>query len=129
MPHLHETKAKMPSVLRILNGIMLVLFVSWAGFQYNDPDPLIWIAVYGFAALGCLLFFLRQLPRQAAWAYVGLCIIGALYLLVRVIVGREFIFDEQGREMMGLLISAAWIGFLSTRPRASDPRASELQTP
>lgn len=114
----------MKSVLPILNGIMLVLFVSWAGFQYNDPDPLIWIAVYGLAALGCLLFFLGQLPRHAGWAYVVLCLVGALYLLVRVIADNEFIFDEQGREMIGLLISAGWISFLLSRARTSKLRTS-----
>lgn len=114
----------MKSALPILNGIMLVLFVSWAGFQYNDPDPLIWIAVYGLAALGCLLFFFEQLHRQAAWAYVVVCVVGALYLVVRVIADKEFIFDEQGREMIGLLISAGWIAFLSRRPRTSKLRTT-----
>ena len=119
MLRLHEMKADMSSVLRIANGIMLVLFISWAGFQYNDPDPLTWIFVYGAAALGCLLFFFGLLPRYTSLAYVLLCLGGALYLLIRVISGHEFIFDEQGREMMGLLISAGWISFLTHRSRTS----------
>lgn len=119
MPRLHEMKVNMSSVLRIANGFMLVLFVSWAGFQYNDPDPLTWIFVYGAAALGCLLFFFGRLPRYTALAYVLLCLGGALYLLIRVISGHEFIFDEQGREMMGLLFSGGWIAFLVHRSRTS----------
>ncbi len=108
-------------MLPILNGIMLILFVSWAGFQYNDPDSLIWILVYSLAAVACLLFFFQRLPRQVAWAYAFVCVAGALFLLVRVIVEKEFIFDEKGREMMGLLIAAGWISFLAARIPRSRP--------
>lgn len=105
----------MSRMLRIANAVMLVLFVSWAGFQYNDPDALIWIIIYGLAALGCILFFAKSLPRSAAWAYILLCVAGAIYLLVRVVTAREFFFDEQGREMMGLLICASWIAVLARK--------------
>lgn len=114
----------MSRLLGIGNAVMLVLFVSWAGFQYNDPDALIWILIYSFAALGCILFFGKSLPRSAAWAYVLLCVAGALYLLVRVVTTREFVFDEQGREMMGLLICAGWIAVLARKSVSRSQRAA-----
>lgn len=107
----------MDRVFRIANGVMLVLFVSWAGFQYNDPDALLWIVIYALAALGCLLYLFDLFPRRVAWAYVAVCVAAALYLAVRVIIEREFFFDEQGREMMGLLICAGWIGLLARRKK------------
>lgn len=105
----------MRPILRIANAGMLVLFVFWAGFQYNDPDGLLWMAVYGAAAIECVLFLMRRLPRTIAFLYAGLCAAWAAYLAVRVAVAGEFIFDEQGREMMGLLICAGWTFFLIRR--------------
>ena len=49
--------------MRFANAAMLLIFASWAGFQYNDPDVLIWVAVYGAAAIECVLFFLGRFPR------------------------------------------------------------------
>lgn len=98
----------MRPVLRIANAVMIVLFVSWAGYQYNDSDALVWIAVYGAAAIECVLFFLGRLPRVLAAAFMILCSLWALYLGVRVAISGEFIFAEMGREMMGLLICAGW---------------------
>ncbi len=98
--------------LRIVAAAMLILFVSWAGFQYNDPDALLWMIIYGAAAVLTVLFLRGRFPSLPAKAYFGFCLIYAAYLLVRVVLEREFFFDEQGREMMGLVICAAWAGFL-----------------
>ena len=114
----------MSRVLGIANAVMLVLFVSWAGFQYNDPDALSWILIYSLAAIGCILFFVKSFPRPAAWAYVLLCIAGAIYLLIRVVAAREFFFDEQGRELMGLMICAGWIAVLARKSGAGSSKAT-----
>ncbi len=39
------------SLLTVANGLMAALFLIAAALQYNDPDPLRWLAVYGLAAL------------------------------------------------------------------------------
>ena len=36
---------------RIFFGVWTLLFLLFAFWQWNDPDPLIWISIYGFAAL------------------------------------------------------------------------------
>ena len=112
-------------MLRIANLVMIVLFVSWAYFQWNDPDPLLWMAIYGTAALACTLFAFGRLPEIAAAAFSACCVLGALYLAGRVVLERQFIFDEMGREMMGLLIVAAWTGLLAwqVRHREADRHA------
>ncbi len=38
-------------MFRALNGVMAVLFVLSAAVQFNDPDPVRWIAVYAAAAI------------------------------------------------------------------------------
>ncbi|RRB02649.1 transmembrane 220 family protein [Larkinella rosea] len=32
-----------------------VLFTLFAGLQYNDPDPQVWIPIYGFAAIASFM--------------------------------------------------------------------------
>src|ERR1700741_10508 len=46
--------------MRIFNLIFFILFVLFAVLQYNDPDPWIWIPIYGYAAVLCLLAFRRK---------------------------------------------------------------------
>ncbi|NJL14142.1 MAG: hypothetical protein HC913_14795 [Microscillaceae bacterium] len=36
--------------VRVLAFILGLMFVLFAGFQYNDPDPLLWIGLYALAA-------------------------------------------------------------------------------
>jgi Transmembrane family 220, helix len=42
---------------------MAVLFAFAAAVQYNDPDPLQWMAMYGLAMLACGLALAGRLPR------------------------------------------------------------------
>lgn len=35
-----------------------LLFVLFAGFQYNDPDPEVWMSIYGFAAVACFMAYM-----------------------------------------------------------------------
>ena len=51
------------ALLRIANGVMAVLFAFAAAVQYNDPDPLRWMAMYGLAMLACGLALAGRLPR------------------------------------------------------------------
>ena len=103
---------------------MAVLFAFAAAVQYNDPDPLQWMAMYGLAMLACGLALAGRLPRLLA-ALAGL---GALVwagtlapgVVERVSLGELFqpygmlsTAVEEGREMGGLLIVAAWMGVLT----------------
>lgn len=116
----------MTTYLRIASGVMLVLFLSWAGFQYNDPDALLWAAIYGIAALLTILFLLGNSPSSVSIAYASLCVLYAVYLAVRIILDGEFIFEERGREMLGLLICAGWITFLVSRSRSARPASTAV---
>lgn len=37
--------------------VFALLFVLFAGLQYNDPDPQVWIPIYAFAAMACLMAY------------------------------------------------------------------------
>jgi hypothetical protein len=102
---------------------MAILFLFAVAVQYNDPDPLRWMAIYGLAALACGLWLARRLPRWMP-AVVGISALGWAATLAPGVVGRVSIGDlfesyamksapvEEAREMGGLLIVAAWMAVL-----------------
>ncbi|WP_456430196.1 transmembrane 220 family protein [Rhodocaloribacter sp.] len=102
--------------------VMFVFFVYATVVQFNDPDPLIWVPIYGLAAVLCVLYLMGRLPVRAAGVYTGLVVVYALYLAFR-LATRHLFFDEremvgiveEGREMLGLVIVAAWTGFVTWR--------------
>lgn len=50
--------------MRILPILFALLFVTMAGLQLNDPDPVIWVMAYGsVAALWAFAAFGRWLPK------------------------------------------------------------------
>ncbi|GAB4407581.1 MAG: hypothetical protein OHK0053_34230 [Microscillaceae bacterium] len=40
----------MRNPIRLLAFVFGLMFVLFAGFQYNDPDPMLWIGIYALAA-------------------------------------------------------------------------------
>jgi hypothetical protein len=103
---------------------MAVLFAFAAVVQYNDPDPLRWMAVYGLAMLTCVRALAARLPRLLP-ALVGLGALVWAGTLAPGVVGRVSVGElfqsygmlsmavEEGREMGGLLIVAVWMGLLT----------------
>jgi len=41
--------------VKVFNIVFVVLFIIFAGLQYNDPDPYIWVPIYLYSALFCYL--------------------------------------------------------------------------
>lgn len=51
---------------KIIHIVIAILFLLFAAVQYNDPDPLLWILIYGAVALVALLkIYMRQVNFQA----------------------------------------------------------------
>jgi hypothetical protein len=103
---------------------MAVLFAFAAAVQYNDPDPVRWMAVYGLAMLACGLSLAGRLPRPLP-VLLGL---GALIWAGTIapgVVGRVSVRElfqssgmlsatvEEARETGGLLIVAMWMAVLA----------------
>jgi len=72
--------------MNIFNGFFIIVFIIFAGLQYNDPDPYIWMPVYLYAALLCWLSIRKKFIPAAYW--IGFVLYGA-YALYKV-------FDENG---------------------------------
>jgi hypothetical protein len=110
--------------VKLLTGTMGILFLFAVAVQYNDPDPLRWMAIYGLAALACGLSLAGRLPRLAPVA-IGLAALVWAATLAPGVVGRVSLGDlfesyamksapvEEARETGGLLIVAAWMAVLA----------------
>lgn len=72
--------------MKTFNVFFIIIFVSFAALQYNDPDPYIWIPIYLFAALLCTLALYR---KYYPVLYVGGLIIYLFY-------AAYLFFDDTG---------------------------------
>ena len=114
----------MNTLVKYLSLLMVVLFVTAAYLQWNDPDATLWYFVYGIAALASLLFYLGKLNFVVALILGVLYIVGAVMLWPEkwegVTIGEGEIENiERARESLGLLITALIMLLYAVRSRVS----------
>lgn len=61
-------------------GLWLVLFALFAFWQFNDPDPEVWISIYGVGMIFCLFGIRGIFPKIPLTLVVVLCVLGAIYM-------------------------------------------------
>jgi hypothetical protein len=49
--------------MKVVNLLLAVMFMLFAFVQINDPDPIVWILIYGSMAVICILAAFRVYPR------------------------------------------------------------------
>ena len=118
--------------MKITNFILTLIFLLFAFVQINDPDPILWILIYGNMAVLCVLamFKMRFMYWLAATIvlygiYAALLINGAWEwlqspdrsLLFDDLAKMQYPYIEETREFLGLLIciTAAAFHILSNR--------------
>ena len=80
--------------MRILATILLVLFGAAAAVQYNDPDPMRWCALYGLAALLCLMALLGK-PQRPVMVLLGIAaLVWAVTLVPTILEVGDYTFNE-----------------------------------
>lgn len=95
------------------------MFLLFAFFQINDPDPVIWILIYGIMAVMCILaafdFYLRKVIMGLGILFL---LYGVYYLpsiqewlqqdsklaLFDDVKKMEHLYVEESREFLGLMI-------------------------
>lgn len=111
--------------MRILNLFICLIFLLFAGWQYNDPDPYLWVPIYGFVALVYgLAVANRPLPNKVLLAgFLVLSIFMLSYipdLITWIRMGEPSIVSsmqaerpwvELTREAFGLMLSIAALGW------------------
>ena len=116
----------MGRIFIVANALLLLAFLFSVIVQYNDPDPVRWMLMYGAAALACVLAFLR---RERWWSVAPVGVVALLWALSLTpgVVGRVPFLQmfsawemqnegvELSREMYGLLIIFVWMTVLAAR--------------
>lgn len=121
----HREQMRGNPMKRIVFGLFSVLFLYAAYIQLNDPDPALWMAIYGTAAVICLAELIgHPFPSALTGALSVAAIVYAVYLSYLFVNGHAepmypekagetvaFLETEEGREAAGLLIAATIVGF------------------
>ncbi|HEX5171708.1 MAG TPA: transmembrane 220 family protein [Cyclobacteriaceae bacterium] len=119
--------------MRILSFALTLMFIAFAFVQVNDPDPIIWILIYGAMAVVCLLAAFNIFYRKVM---IGLLIFYVAYsiyyfpgvrewlqhdnkaLLFDNLAKMQFLYIEEAREFLGLMINVAVLVFYLIRSRS-----------
>lgn len=109
---------------KIFASAFVILLIWATALQYNDPDPWLWYAIYGSAALASIFFVFDRLPLSVAVLLSFLYLIGSYIFWPEryegVLIGVGDIDNiERARESLGLLILAMVTFFYSWRIKFS----------
>ncbi len=109
---------------KIVSGIIMLLFLLFAAFQYNDPDSFSWMFLYGYVALmaGMALFGKYNLallvPGIAIFALYFVYLLPSVFEWITsddsLITGMspDRMYVERSREAFGLLMGLAGLLFV-----------------
>jgi transmembrane protein TMEM220 len=112
-------------VFRVVGALMTVLLGVAVAVQYNDPDPIRWMAIYGAACALSVLAAVRGRAPLTSVAVVGLVALVWGLIAAQSAYGRSHFSEmfqswemkspavEEAREASGLLIVAAWMAVLA----------------
>jgi hypothetical protein len=113
-----------PIWYRVACYVMAALLLVSVGLQYNDPDPIRWMVLYGSAAITSILLPSNKRVVPLGYLIVAAAVIWAIILLVD-IWGEVSVSDivekmsekggavEEERELGGLAITGVWTLFAS----------------
>ena len=120
--------------MRIVNFLLAVMFLTFAFVQVNDPDPVIWILIYGAMAVVSIMAIFEFYPMKFL---IGLLVFYRLYSLffIRGVLewlkqdNKAMLFDdiakmqhpyiEETREFLGLFICITVLIVYMIRSRKS----------
>lgn len=104
--------------------LMAAYFAMCVGLQYNDPDPIRWMLIYGGAMIVSIALPLRPNVAPAGYLFAVVSAVWGGYLVWR-IWGLVTLSDiprhmsekggavEEEREAGGLIIEAVWLAAAS----------------
>lgn len=105
--------------MRIVNFILAIMFLLFAFVQINDPDPVVWILIYGAMAVLSIMAIFEFYPIKFT---IGLLVLYVLYSIVYIpgvlewlrqenkamlfddVAKMQYPYVEEAREFLGLLI-------------------------
>lgn len=108
--------------MRVLNAILALMFLAFAFVQINDPDPIVWILIYGTMATVCIMAIFEYYPRKVLVGLLALYVAYSVYTLIYHpgvlewlrsdtkadifddVKKMENLYIEESREFLGLMI-------------------------
>jgi hypothetical protein len=118
--------------MRIVNFVLAVMFLLFAFVQINDPDPVIWILIYGAMAVLSIMAIFKFYPTKFT---IGLLVVYILYSFVFIpgvlewlkqddksmlfddVAKMQYPYVEEAREFLGLFICIIVLIFFVIRAR------------
>ena len=89
------------SLSKLINWIVCVVFLLFAFVQLNDPDPYVWVAIYGLIAIFFAVSNFRNIPK----IIIQVLIIGlVLFALYHVGYFYEWLLSNDKSELFGDMI-------------------------
>jgi hypothetical protein len=125
--------------MKILKIFFAVLFLLFALVQINDPDPLLWIVVYGAMMIVSIMAIYHRYPTGFMIIMAsGYLIMTVLYfdgfatwlnssdrtLLFDDLAKMQFPYIEEAREFLGLLICIAVLVFYFALSKSAKRRTA-----
>ena len=116
---------------KIIKLTLAIIFLLFALLQYNDPDPVLWMVIYGFTAVMLLLPIKNRTMRRVLLASIIIAVVYACFYLPGVFqwvtsgdlgsitesMQADKLYIEETREFFGLVIAilALVYHYFSTR--------------
>ena len=113
-------QAPVATWFKAVSWLMAGLLFVCVALQYNDPDPIRWMLIYGAGAVTSVLLPIKK-PTAALALLVGMVALAWSFYLIHSVWGLIALSDltskmsekggavEEGREAGGLLIEGVWM--------------------
>lgn len=117
-------------MMRVFNFLLALMFLVFAFLQVNDPDPVIWILLYGAMAVVCVMAIFESYNRKLLVALMMLYSVYCYFLWPGVsewlqqedrsvlfddVMKMDYPYIEESREFLGLVISMVVVLFYLVR--------------
>lgn len=111
--------------MKIVHALLAVMFLIFALLQINDPDPYIWIPIYGAMTVVCIMAFYGRYNTKLIIALLVFYVTYSFFFMPGVkvwmrqedkaqlfdnVAKMEHPFIEESREFLGLLINIVVLG-------------------
>jgi hypothetical protein len=112
--------------MKFLNAFLALMFLSFAALQLNDPDPILWVLIYGAMVAVCMMAMYNKynkiLLSVLELFYIGYCFVlwpgvaewwaqDDKSVLFDDVMKMEYPYIEESREFLGLVICLVVLTF------------------
>lgn len=105
--------------MKIVNFLLAIMFLLFAFVQINDPDPVVWILIYGSLAVICVMAMFEVYKQRVLLALLVALLGYSIFFMKGVgewlrqenkgdlfddVAKMQHLYIEESREFLGLMI-------------------------